>query len=199
MIHNAVPQPVDHIAWRRLAVSCRNVAFHIKWLCRETTEQTYNIKNYYLFSHDTLTFDISNEPCQSSFQNTPCQSSARNAVARYEVIHLIRCQVSTFAIISATLRSSMTLLFALILIYSSLVTSPRVLWSTFCSSKRMIFIHFFEPFQCVGPENAKIISQFISANSILVFNSEDTCTWLKTHQESPWGWIWDWKREQFTY
>ena len=43
MIHNAVPQPVDPIAWRRLTVSSRNVAFHIKWLCRETTEQTYNI------------------------------------------------------------------------------------------------------------------------------------------------------------
>ena len=44
MIHNAVPQPVDPIAWRRLAVSSRNVAFHIKWPCRETTEQTYIIK-----------------------------------------------------------------------------------------------------------------------------------------------------------
>ena len=45
MIYNAVPQPVDPIAWRRLAVSSRNVAFHIKWPCRETTEQTYNIIN----------------------------------------------------------------------------------------------------------------------------------------------------------
>ena len=43
MIHNAVPQPVEPIARRRLAVGSRNVAFHIKWLCRETTEQTYNI------------------------------------------------------------------------------------------------------------------------------------------------------------
>ena len=42
-IYNAVPQPVDPIAWRRHAVSSRNVAFHIKWPCRETTEQTYNI------------------------------------------------------------------------------------------------------------------------------------------------------------
>ena len=32
MIHNAVPQPVDPIAWRRLAVSSRNVVFHIKWI-----------------------------------------------------------------------------------------------------------------------------------------------------------------------
>ena len=38
MVHNAVPQPVDPIARRRLAGSSRNVAFHIKWL-RETTEQ----------------------------------------------------------------------------------------------------------------------------------------------------------------
>ena len=30
-------------AWRRLAVSGRKVAFHIKWPCRETTEQTYII------------------------------------------------------------------------------------------------------------------------------------------------------------
>ena len=44
MIYNAVPQPVDPIAWRRLAVSSRNVAFHIKWPCRETTEQTYKIR-----------------------------------------------------------------------------------------------------------------------------------------------------------
>ena len=37
-------QPVDPIAWRRPAVSSWNVAFHIKWPCRETTEQTYIIK-----------------------------------------------------------------------------------------------------------------------------------------------------------
>ena len=37
-------QPVEPIAWRRLSVSRRNVAFHIKWPCRETTEQTYIIK-----------------------------------------------------------------------------------------------------------------------------------------------------------
>ena len=35
--YNAVPQPVDPIAWRRLAVSSRNVAFYINWPCRETT------------------------------------------------------------------------------------------------------------------------------------------------------------------
>ena len=37
-------QLVDPITWRRLAVSSLNVAFHIKWPCRETTEQTYIIK-----------------------------------------------------------------------------------------------------------------------------------------------------------
>ena len=45
MIYNAVSQQVDPIAWRRLAVSSRNVALHIKWPCCETTEQTYNIIN----------------------------------------------------------------------------------------------------------------------------------------------------------
>ena len=42
-IHNAVPQPVDPITWRRLAISSRNIAFYIMWPCRKTTEQTYNI------------------------------------------------------------------------------------------------------------------------------------------------------------
>ena len=41
----------------------------------------------------------------------------------------------TVAITSAKLRSGMTLLFALILILSSLVTSPRVLWSNSAHQK----------------------------------------------------------------
>ena len=46
--YNAVPQPVDPIAWRRLTVGSRNVAFYIKWPCRETTEQTYDIISFIL-------------------------------------------------------------------------------------------------------------------------------------------------------
>ena len=74
-------------------------------------------------SHDTVTFDILNAPCRSSFQNTPCQSSVRNAVAWA----LSSVKFSTVVIISAKLRSGITLLLALILIHSSLATSPRVL------------------------------------------------------------------------
>ena len=49
MIHKAALEPVDPIAWKRLAVSSRNVAIYIEWLCRETTEQIYIINYEFAF------------------------------------------------------------------------------------------------------------------------------------------------------
>ena len=66
-IHNAVPEPVDPIAWRRLAVSSRNVAFYIKVTFRETKgkEKTYAIiqlpwrtTNHFI----TLTLHLGSQP-----------------------------------------------------------------------------------------------------------------------------------------
>ena len=54
MIHNAVLEPVDPIAWKRLAVSSRNVAIYIYLLCREPTEQIYIINYKYVFSQKIL-------------------------------------------------------------------------------------------------------------------------------------------------
>ena len=93
VIDNAAPQPVDPITWRRPAVSSRNVAFHIKWLCRETTEQTYNIIQ---LPRWTTTYFITNiafclKPIYQNKKELPGTSMAFGmTVSRFEESHCLR-------------------------------------------------------------------------------------------------------------
>ena len=87
MIYNAVPQPVDPIAWRRLALSSRNVAFHIKWPCREITEQTYNIINLV----QSVRLQVSNYSQLSDYDCTEwlVKYKAANAAITFEEIVMV--------------------------------------------------------------------------------------------------------------